>query len=544
MRNSFLKAVTAGCFATILVVAHPARADKNIFDDDWVPPQRKADPATPIRNAPPRTVPADPKLPPRKNPVQPVQPVQPGPIQPAPIRPVLPQPPATPAVLRSAIPDSASQAASRKLMREVYAEQLTDRTANARATLSAKLLQDSATARSNPADCFVLLTGALEAAKESGRLPLCLSCAQKLAENFPVDPVAIKIDLAATMRLAESPAPTASENLSAGLDLFDDLLAHEAFAEATRLATMLTPLARNSVSSRVAVQARTKDIAYWKTLHERLPQQEQKLQASPGDPEASLAVGRYYCFARGDWEAGVALLAAGSNASLKNAANLERQNPSTPQALKAAADAWWEASEREGTSPAQTGMKKRAVFWYRSAIDAGLTGLAKTAAEKRIASAGDIAGKSLPNMITSLKGPGIALGADGTILIPRGGHVDTDQRFKPSVAFHIELQLIGKDLRLVYAANQIIFDWEMNADELRIDGGPANGRHKRGAGMIPVNQWTAIDLVVQPAEIIIRVDGQERYRMPADFSKVDQTFGIRAHGGDVRVRTLTVEQGR
>ena len=114
----------------------------------------------------------------------------------------------------------------------------------------------------------------------------------------------------------------------------------------------------------------------------------------------------------------------------------------------------------------------------------------------------------------------------------------TARKFKPPVAFQFAAMTNEADFRIAYAADQIIFNWEGNRDELRVDGGPASGRHKQGAGRLPVGKWVTIELVVTEDELTLKVDGEERYRTSADFTTVDQTFSAHATGGNVAIKDL------
>lgn len=51
------------------------------------------------------------------------------------------------------------------------------------------------------------------------------------------------------------------------------------------------------------------------------------LKLDPANPEANLAVGRWYCFSNDDWEDGLPLLAAGSDANLKAVATGDLSQP-------------------------------------------------------------------------------------------------------------------------------------------------------------------------------------------------------------------------
>jgi serine/threonine protein kinase len=114
----------------------------------------------------------------------------------------------------------------------------------------------------------------------------------------------------------------------------------------------------------------------------------------------------------------------------------------------------------------------------------------------------------------------------GVYQLQEGDRISTGEKFKPPVAFRVVAQTNSTNLRFGYAADQIIFNWEGRLDQLRIDGGPAGGRNKDGAGSIPANTWVTFDLVVRKDSMSIAVDGEPRYSTRADFSKVNQPLSV------------------
>ncbi|HVW03246.1 MAG TPA: hypothetical protein VHB77_22985, partial [Planctomycetaceae bacterium] len=112
----------------------------------------------------------------------------------------------------------------------------------------------------------------------------------------------------------------------------------------------------------------------------------EKLEASPGDPEASTIMGRYYCFSRGDWPRGLPLLANSDDAALQSLAKRELADPTDADAEVAVGDGWWDLSEK---LPARYRRSARlhAAEWYQNAL-AGLRGLTRTRIEKRLAELG------------------------------------------------------------------------------------------------------------------------------------------------------------
>jgi hypothetical protein len=121
--------------------------------------------------------------------------------------------------------------------------------------------------------------------------------------------------------------------------------------------------------------------------------------------------------------------------------------------------------------------------------------------------------------------------------------ITTKQSFKPPVEIQVEAKTDSTNLRLSYAADQLIFNWERAKNELRVDGGPAAGKHKMGAGMIPVNKYVTVRWVVTPDRQQVYVDNQLRYEHIGDYSKIDKPVGVySAHGSTVTVKSIKVRQ--
>jgi hypothetical protein len=121
----------------------------SIFDDNWTPP-KPVKPATAPSATHPTPEPAAPAAP--STPAQPPPPVTP--------------PPAVASNGRRPIPGAAEQVRSRKLFKDAYAVELAEHAPAARRALANKLLAQAGQLKDAPADQFVLLVGASEAAKE------------------------------------------------------------------------------------------------------------------------------------------------------------------------------------------------------------------------------------------------------------------------------------------------------------------------------------------------------------------------------------------
>jgi len=109
------------------------------------------------------------------------------------------------------------------------------------------------------------------------------------------------------------------------------------------------------------------------------------LETEPDNAEAHLAVGRWYCCFKGDWEKGLPHLAKGSDAALTAVARRELNAPPTgPKDQEALADAWWDLAERrEGAE--KEALLLRAGTWYQQAAKEVGGGLARVKLDKRLA---------------------------------------------------------------------------------------------------------------------------------------------------------------
>lgn len=132
---------------------------------------------------------------------------------------------------------------------------------------------------------------------------------------------------------------------------------------------------------------------------------------------------------------------------------------------------------------------------------------------------------------------------DGTILLTQGQRIETPKHYKVPTTIRMIIMTKVNDIRIGYCADQMIFNWEMRATEFRIDGGPASGKYKPGAGHLPAAKYVAVEFVVQKNELVIYVDGKEYYRQAADFSSINNAISITAHSESMRIKSLEVISG-
>jgi len=122
------------------------------------------------------------------------------------------------------------------------------------------------------------------------------------------------------------------------------------------------------------------------------------------------------------------------------------------------------------------------------------------------------------------------------ITITGNQKIVTKASFRPPIEITIVARTDSTNIRMGYAADQVIFNWELNPDELRVDGGPANGDHQPGKGRIPVNKNVTIRWVVTQDGQQIFVNDDLRFEHHGDYARLNNPISIFSGAGS----TVTV----
>ena len=119
----------------------------------------------------------------------------------------------------------------------------------------------------------------------------------------------------------------------------------------------------------------------------------------------------------------------------------------------------------------------------------------------------------------------------------------TKKSYTPPVEITVTAKTDKQNLRLAYAADSVIFNWESNPTQLRVDGGPANKIHKEGAGAVPADQFVTIKWIVTRKSQTIFVDGEKRYEHEGDYSKIDKPVSVFSRNpSTVTLKSLKVKK--
>lgn len=129
------------------------------------------------------------------------------------------------------------------------------------------------------------------------------------------------------------------------------------------------------------------------------------------------------------------------------------------------------------------------------------------------------------------------------IVLEGRDRLNTPNTFRPPVEITIVAKTDSTNLRIGYAADQVIFNWEMNREQLRVDGGPAEGRHKAGAGSIPTGKFVTIRWLVTATNQSIYVNDKLRFEHSGDYSNINKCVSVfPAEGSKVTVKSISVKQ--
>ncbi len=123
---------------------------------------------------------------------------------------------------------------------------------------------------------------------------------------------------------------------------------------------------------------------------------------------------------------------------------------------------------------------------------------------------------------------------------PNADRLVSDKTYAPPVEIEYVCGTSRNNIRLGFACSEIIFNWEMNNNELRIGGGPANERHVPNSGAVPAGRMLTIRQLVMPTEMSIFVDGHKRASWSADFTRVRDPIEVFGSDSELQVKSVRV----
>lgn len=243
--------------------------------------------------------------------------------------------------------------------------------------LARKLILEGTRAQEEPPMRYVLLGEARDLAAQAGDVVTALAAISALESGFQVETSAMKLSMLATAaRGVHTPEAVKLLGDTYGV-LIEQAFDADDFEGALTIASKAEGAFKGAGNPAQAsrYQVRGKELSALRDEYRALDSSLRILREKPDDPTASLALGVFYCFSKGDWSQGLALLSKGSDPAMAGAARSELGSGGDPTLQAAAGDAWREVSERKsGVLKARS--QSRAIYWYEKAVT-GLVGIAR-----------------------------------------------------------------------------------------------------------------------------------------------------------------------
>ncbi|NQT13046.1 MAG: formylglycine-generating enzyme family protein [Planctomycetes bacterium] len=215
---------------------------------------------------------------------------------------------------------------------------------------------------------YVLLKIAADIAASTGDAPTALQAVEKLVERFDV--AGPKLAAKTLAKAADNAVSTSQckEVGEAALEVVDAAAQANEYEVASELCDLARSSARKTRQFALAKElgAKLDELKQRQTAYQEHQAASAVLAANPTEPAANLAAGRYECFVKGDWDRGVAKLALGGDAKLKDVAVKELRGATSAEAQAAIGDAWWEYAETQQGS-VRDKLRLRAGYWYQQA---------------------------------------------------------------------------------------------------------------------------------------------------------------------------------
>jgi hypothetical protein len=283
----------------------------------------------------------------------------------------------TPPSHRLPEPAAAAQQEVAKRIRDLYKEEYARRTPADLQALAQKLLKEGRATTDDADARYVLLREAKDLAAQAADTPTALAAVDLLARLYTVDATALRAAALVALERAVRTPETAGTLAEARLALVGEALAEDQVDAAAAHAAKAETAARAALDPALLAraQARAREIVEIKRELPLARAAEKTLEQKPDDPAAALAAGRWWGLVKGDWAKALPLLAKGSDAGLRAAAEKDLAKPASPAEQIAAADLWWDLAEKASGS-AKAALTARALDGYRQAWPA-VTALAR-----------------------------------------------------------------------------------------------------------------------------------------------------------------------
>ena len=289
-------------------------------------------------------------------------------------------------VVMESLPTESQIESKMELIRELYQEEYQDaQTPQKRLELAQLMHREGQNTNDDSVGRYTLWKVARDIMVREGEFAAAVGIADNMQTHYrDVDALQQKTQILQDAAGSIS-APNVSSFVDTAREVIGDCMAGERFGLAQSFAEAL----KESLTTKAtATQLATFDELLGQIHDAELAFKEYQLafvtlEKSVNDPEANESAGRFLCFIRGDWDAGLPHLAQASDANLQTLAELEMGSSYESENAIEVADGWYDVAEKENGITEQTNIRRHALKWYREIV-ASASGLQQRKIESRI----------------------------------------------------------------------------------------------------------------------------------------------------------------
>ena len=287
---------------------------------------------------------------------------------------------------RFSVPAQADRSKAESQIRALFREEILAAKKPAdKQALAQKLLKTAGESGDDPNTRYVLLRQAVDLFSEAEDFDGSEKVLEELIERYQVDAWKERLWFVKVSSIAAKRPESRATMLTLAASLSSRAFDEEQFEAAAQILNEAALLASRAKDQNLATSLRKQRglIGDLQRLTDAANAAKKTLESTPDDAAAHLALGKYLCFVRRDWNAGLPHLAQGNDESLRNLARQELAKPDTVQAHLDLADAWSKFGEK-GTGSQRVFCLEHARVRYRL-VSNDLAGLDKVRVEKRLA---------------------------------------------------------------------------------------------------------------------------------------------------------------
>lgn len=286
---------------------------------------------------------------------------------------------------KRAIPDKTASDRAEQEIRNLYKGDYAKTKTSDQRELAKKLLKQGLETKDDPTARYVLLREAARLAGLACDFQEAFRAVDALKRDYAVDAVALKMEALQSGSQTANVAGMHRALVEAARSVGDDAIVADQFERARAALELADKSAKKGENPNLPslIAADLNELKEIEPQYRSSRSAVETLQANPGDAAANLALGRFLCFFKDQWVAGLPHLAKGSDGALAEAAKADLANPSDIAAYVKIGDTWWDLAEKQ-SGVAQKNLRDRASRWYELALPGLEGGLTKTRVQARV----------------------------------------------------------------------------------------------------------------------------------------------------------------